>query len=223
MRPLSAADPKWKSIPMAGDPTPLIMLPQPEMNGSMALERAIALRRSVREFNGAPISVAALGQLLWAAQGVTHPRGLRAAPSAGALYPIELYAISAQTGDLEAGIYHFRPRPHALRQVAAGDFRTNFAVAALMQDWVAQAGVILVVAAAPERTMSKYGERGERYVAIEAGHCAQNIYLQAVSLGLGATEVGAFDDEAVARLLRLPREEEPVTSVAVGRPLGSTG
>ena len=100
----------------------------------------------------------------------------------------------------------------------AGDFRTDFAAAALGQDWTARGAVILVIAAAYERTTAKYGKRGRRYVAIEAGHAAQNIYLQAVALGRGATEVGAFDDHAVSRLVRLPSDQEPVTCVAVGRP-----
>jgi len=206
---------------MALDPTLLIMLPRPDTEGSMALEQVITRRRSVREFDGGPVSLAELGQILWAAQGVTHPRGLRATPSAGARYPLELYRILAGTDDLEAGVYHYRPVPHGLGQVAEGDFRAEFAAAALMQAWVARTGVIVVVSAAPERTTGKYGRRGRRYVAIEVGHCAQDIYLEAVALGLGATEVGAFNDNVVSSLLRLPHEQEPVTSVVVGRPLAS--
>jgi SagB-type dehydrogenase family enzyme len=167
------------------------------------------------------VSLAQLGQLLWAAQGVTHRSGLRAVPSAGALYPLELYAIVAGSHGLEAGIYHYRPRPHGLERVVEGDSRTDFAAAALMQEWLERASVILVVAAAHERTMAKYDERGRRYVAIEAGHAAQDICLQAVALGLGAAKVGAFDDGAVSRLLRLPDEQKPVTSVAVGRPVAA--
>jgi SagB-type dehydrogenase family enzyme len=203
---------------MAFESISLIVLPEPDAKGSMALERAIAQRRSIREFEGGSVSLAQLGQLLWAAQGVTHPRGFRAVPSAGALYPLELYAITAGGGDLEAGIYHYRPHRHGLGRVAQGDFRADFAAAALMQEWVERVSVILVVAAVHARTMTKYGDRGRRYVAIEAGHCAQDIYLQAVALGLGATEVGAFSDAAVSRLLRLPDGQEPVTSIAVGQP-----
>ncbi len=196
----------------------LITLPQPSTNGGLALEQAIAHRRSVREFEGGSVSLAQLGQLLWAAQGVTHPRGLRAVPSAGALYPLELYAIAADSGDIEAGVYHYRPDRHGLDRLVEGDFRSRFAAAALRQTWIERASVILVVAAVHARTMVKYGNRGRRYVAIEAGHCAQDIYLQAVSLELGATEVGAFSDAAVSRLLRLPEGQEPVTSIAVGQP-----
>ncbi|MDH3667532.1 MAG: SagB/ThcOx family dehydrogenase [Paracoccaceae bacterium] len=196
----------------------LITLPQPSTNGGLTLEQAIAHRRSVREFEGGSVSLAQLGQLLWAAQGVTHPRGLRAVPSAGALYPLELYAIAADSGDIEAGVYHYRPDRHGLDRLVEGDFRSRFAAAALRQTWIERASVILVVVAVHARTMAKYGNRGRRYVAIEAGHCAQDIYLQAVSLELGATEVGAFSDAAVSRLLRLPEGQEPVTSIAVGQP-----
>lgn len=201
------------------EPATLILLPQPDAKGDMTLQRAVAKRRSVREFAGGPVSLAQLGQLLWAAQGVTHRTGLRAAPSAGALYPLELLAVAAGGGDLGAGIYHYRPDRHGLEQAADGDSRADFAAAALMQEWLARAAVIFVIAAAHERTTGRYGERGKRYVAIEAGHVAQNICLQAVALGLGATEVGAFDDAAVSRLLRLPDGQTPVTSVAVGRPV----
>jgi SagB-type dehydrogenase family enzyme len=159
-----------------------------------------------------------LGQLLWAAQGISDPSGLRTAPSAGALYPLELYAIVGASEDLSAGIYHYLPRRHGLDLVAKGDFRDEFATAALMQEWTAQAGLILVVAAAFARTTAKYGERGRRYAAIEAGHAVQNVYLQAVALGLGATEVGAFRDSAVAGLVQLASDKKPVTSVVVGNP-----
>ena len=203
---------------MDSGPARPIALPEPDLKGRQTLERTVMRRRSIREFAPGAMSVAELGQLLWAAQGVSDPSGLRTAPSAGALYPLELYAIVGGSGDLEAGIYHYLPRRHGLELVAQGDFRAEFAAAALMQDWTARASLVLIVAAAFARTTVKYGERGRRYVAIEAGHAVQNVYLQAVALGLGATEVGAFGDDAVARLVGLPSGEEPVTSVVVGRP-----
>ncbi len=195
-----------------------VALPRPDLAGRVSLEDVLARRRSIRDFEDAALSPAALGQLLWAAQGVSDPAGLRTAPSAGALYPLELHAIVKGSGALGAGIYHYLPGRHGLATVAEGDHRGAFAAAASRQDWTARAGVILVVAAAHARTTAKYGERGRRYVAIEAGHCVQNVYLQAVALGLGATEVGAFRDDAVARLVRLPGGQAPVTSVAVGKP-----
>lgn len=206
---------------MTSDPSSLTPLPQPDRAGRMALERAIAARRSIRAFEGASLPLAQLGQLLWAGQGKTGAEGFRAAPSAGALYPLELYALTGEAGDLGAGIYHYRPQRHALHLVAKGDFRADFASAALAQDWVTRAGVIMVVAAVPARVMAKYGQRGRRYLAIEAGHCAQNIYLQAAALGLGGSELGAFDDAALAGLLRLPDGEEPVTTLAIGQPFSA--
>ncbi len=198
-------------------------LPAPDLAGRKTLEQAIARRRSIRDFAPGALNPAELGQLLWAAQGLSDPAGLRTAPSAGALYPLELYAIVGASPDLPAGLYHYLPRRHRIELVAPGDFRGGFAAAALGQDWTAAAGLVLIVAAAFARTTAKYGERGRRYVAIEAGHVAQNVYLQAVALGLGATEVGAFGDDAVARLVGLPDDQQPVTSVVVGRLAGGRG
>ncbi len=144
---------------------------------------------------------------------------MRTAASAGALYPLELYAIVAASHELGSGIYHDFARRHSLEPMAAGDFRAEFATAALMQDWTARGGLILVVAAAHGPTAVKYGERSRRYVAIKAGHVVQNVCLQAVALGLGATEVDAFRADAVARLVPLPAEQETVTGVVVGRPV----
>ena len=200
------------------DPSRLIELPEPDLTGQETLEHVLASRRSIRNFARGSMTMAELGQLLWAAQGISDPSGLRTAPSAGALYPLELYAIVGALEDLAAGIYRYLPRRHGLDLVAKGEFHAEFAAAALMQEWTVQSGLILIVAAAFDRTTVKYGERGRRYVAIEAGHAVQNVYLQSVALGLGATEVGAFRDDAVAHLVRLPSDQEPVTSVVVGKP-----
>jgi len=196
-----------------------IALPEPDREGGIPLERVLSGRRSVRDFKDCALSGAELGQVLWAAQGASNPAGLRTAPSAGALYPLELYAIVRASSEVEAGIYHYLPHRHGIELLVKGDFRAEFAAAALMQEWTKQGSLILVVAAVYSRTVVKYGERGRRYVAIEAGHAVQNVCLQAVALGLGTTEVGAFHDEAVARLIRLPADQEPVTSVVVGHPV----
>ena len=201
------------------DTNVVIVLPQPEREGHVPLENVLGSRRSVREFEGHALSLGELGQVLWAAQGICFPSGLRTAPSAGALYPLELYAIVAGSGELAAGIYRYLPNEHSLELWAEGDFRAEFAAAANMQEWIARGSLILVVAAAHGRTAAKYGERSQRYVAIEAGHAVQNIWLQAVALGLGATEVGAFRDDTVARLVRLPADQETVITVVIGRPL----
>ena len=200
----------------------MIALPKPVIGGDVPFENILNERRSVRDFEDLALSLAELGQLFWAAQGITDPGGLRTAPSAGALYPLELYAIMKGSDQFGAGIYHYLPNQHNLITAMQGDYMAQFANAAHNQQWIDRAGLILIIAAAYHRMTIKYGDRGRLYVAIEAGHVAQNVYLQALSLSLGATEVGAFHDKDVSRLLRLPKDQVPVTSVVVGRPSRAT-
>jgi SagB-type dehydrogenase family enzyme len=202
---------------MASNVNELRDLPAPTLKGAHSLEHVLAARRSVRDYGPAKLTRRELGQLLWAAQGITDQAGLRTAPSAGALYPLELYVVGG-TSDLEPGIYHYRPGPHALAIGATGDRRSDLADAALGQEWMAQAPAIIVVAAVYARTTGTYGERGRRYVHVEVGHAAQNVCLQAVALGLGAVVVGAFDDREVKRVAGLPPREEPLALLPVGHP-----
>lgn len=196
-----------------------IALPPPETQaGAVALERALQARRSIRDFAPHRLTPAVLGQFLWAAQGINDPQGLRTTPSAGALYPLVLYAVLGPGDGIGAGIYRYDVSGHALLGVADGDRRPQLAEAALRQVWMSAASAIVVLAAVYERTTAKYRERGRRYVHVEAGHAAQNLYLQCVPLGLAACEVGAFDDGAVARVVGLPVDERPVTLVAIGQP-----
>lgn len=188
-----------------------IALPPPERSGGMPLAEALARRRSLRAFGARTLSLANLGQLLWAAQGETDAReGLRAAPSAGALYPLVCYAASAE------GLFRYVVEAHALERLAAPDLRADLATAALGQEVVARAGCVLVLAAVFSRTRRKYGKRSERYVEMEAGHAAQNVLLSATALGLGACPVGAFDDSRVAKVLGLGRDEQALYLVALG-------
>lgn len=194
-------------------PVAVTPLPTPAVSGDTSLEAVLAGRRSVREFSDRPLSAAELGQLLWAAQGITDPRGYRTAPSAGALYPLEIYVATA------GGLYHYVPARHALVVVGGSDVRQALVEAALRQEAVSQAPAVFVIAAVYERTAAKYGaERSPRYVHLEAGHAAQNILLQAVTLGLGAVPIGAFDDEAIQEAMGLPAEEQPLYLIPVGRP-----
>ncbi|MEM3608414.1 MAG: SagB/ThcOx family dehydrogenase [Candidatus Bathyarchaeia archaeon] len=199
----------------------MIKLPPHRDVGSMSVEEAIAKRRSIREYSGEPILLEDLSQILWAAQGITDPKwGLRAAPSAGATYPLEVYVVVGEGGvqGLEAGIYHYAPEEHSLRLVLAGDHRRSLSKAALEQAWVAAAPVDLVLAAVYERTTARYGERGIRYVHMEAGHVCENVYLQATALGLGAVAVGAFSDEEAQSILHLPEGEKPLYIIPIGHP-----
>src|SRR5512145_2785620 len=191
----------------------LLSLPSPELNGGQSLERVIASRRTRREFAQKPIALGDLGQLAWAAQGITEPsQQLRATPSAGALYPLELYFATAQ------GVLHYVPGEHKFVQTSSRDLRDSLAKAALNQPAVRLAPCTVVLASVMARTQRKYGERATRYVALEAGHAAQNLLLQATSRGLVGVPIGAFADEAVGRVMGLRAGEEPLYLIPVGYP-----
>jgi SagB-type dehydrogenase family enzyme len=194
-------------------PAPEEPLPSPLASGAISLEAALAGRRSVREFGSAPLTKAQIGQLLWAAQGITDPAsGGRTAPSAGALYPLELYVATTD------GFAHYLPARHALRRLSVNDPRARLAEAAGGQGAVASAPAVFVLAGVVERTRTKYGDRAERYVQLEAGHAAQGLLLEAVALGLGAVPVGAFDDGEVREILGLGAGETPLYLIPVGPP-----
>jgi len=204
---------------MALDTTETLPLPTPRLNGPLSVEGALMARRSVREFGTDAVALNEVAQLLWAAQGISdsHHLGLRTAPSAGALYPLEVVLLAGAVSGLAPGVYRYLPHSHALRPVADGDRRASLAKAALGQAWIAEAACALVLAAVYRRTTSKYGERGERYVHMEVGHVGQNVYLQARALGLGTTMVGAFRDQEVHTVLRLETDEAPLAILPIGR------
>jgi SagB-type dehydrogenase family enzyme len=205
------------SLPtMAMETGQRIPLPAAASGGEMPVEEALEQRRSIREFSRDGLELEDVSQLLWAAQGVTGRRGYRAAPSAGALYPLEIYVVAGDVAGLSPGVYRYRPDKHDLVLVADGDRRKPLASAALDQGWVRRAPAVLVIAAVYERTMAKYGERGRRYVHMEVGHAAQNVYLQATARGLGTVMVGAFDDDEVREVLGLPADHEPLGIMPVG-------
>jgi SagB-type dehydrogenase family enzyme len=189
-----------------------VELPKPEHTG-MSVEQAIKQRRSVRNYSKKPVTKEQLSQLLFAAQGITakvYDKPLRASPSAGALYPFEIYIIANNVQDLPKGIYHYSVLEHNLESVKSGDFRRQIIGAGLDQQMLGDAGATFVLSAVFDRVCCKYGERGYRYVYIEAGHISQNIYLQAVSLGLGSVCVGAFSDEQVNKLIDVDGVKEAV-------------
>ena len=191
----------------------IIDLPEPVLKGSVTVEETLARRRSVRSFTPEPLTMEELGQLVWAAQGITLPsRGFRTAPSAGALYPIELYIVTSDA------VYHYVPRGHKLRLLKEGDLREELARAAGRQSSIRDAAADFVVTAVYARTAGKYRERAPQYVHIEIGHVGQNIHLQAVALGLGSVSVGAFGEEQLKSVLSLPADHEPVYIIPVGHP-----
>jgi SagB-type dehydrogenase family enzyme len=202
----------------AASPSPALALdgvealPPPRLSSPLSLEEVLQARRSVRSFSDAALTAAEVGQLLWAAQGVTDASGHRTAPSAGALYPLEVDVVCA------AGIARYEPDGHRLTWRGSTDVRAELQRAALDQASIGEAPVVIVLSGVVERTAGKYGGRAERYVILEAGHTAQNILLEAVSLGLGAVPMGAFDDGAVSRVVGLARGEAPLYLIPVGHP-----
>ncbi|HIE30824.1 MAG TPA: SagB/ThcOx family dehydrogenase [Methanosarcinales archaeon] len=197
----------------------MIVLPEPKTAGEISIEETLSSRRSVRTYTREPITLDDLSQLLWAAQGVTSEEwgGLRTAPSAGALYPLEVYVVAGNVDGVSDGVYHYQTEKHTLQKVCDGDLRRNLSACALHQSQITDAAVDIVFTAVFERTTVKYGDRGVRYVYIEAGHAAQNVYLQAEALGLGVCAIGAFYDDDVAELLLLTEGEVPIYILSIGK------
>jgi len=195
-----------------------IKLPAPEFESKISVEEALLRRRSVRDYKDQPLELAEVSRILWAAQGITeHQRGLRTVPSAGALYPIEVYLVAGNVSGLPAGAYRYVPDGHSLVKVAGGDRREELCEAARGQASVKKGAAVLVFTAIPERTTVKYGERGIKYSHIEIGCAAQNVYLQAVSLDIGTVFVGAFDESRVKQLLSLDDSEHPHCIMPLGK------
>lgn len=187
-----------------------ITLPEPNRDGSMSLEKAIAVRRSRRRFSPQPLTLEQISQLCWAAQGQQPGARYRTAPSAGATYPLELFVLTAD------GFFHYLPAKHAIEKLTEQDLRSALAAAAWGQEFIGAAPATFVFAAEFTRTTNHYGKRGVHYVYMEAGHAAQNVHLQAESLGLGSVAVGAFDDTSVSNVLSLPYNLAPIYMVVIG-------
>jgi SagB-type dehydrogenase family enzyme len=193
-----------------------IVLPEPAHDSGISIEEALLNRRSVRSFGNEAITLQQLGQLLWAGQGITSADGKRTAPSAGALYPLKVYAVIGNVAGITPGIYEYQPALHTMTRVIDGDWRQALSQAAMGQSSVKQAALDIVITGVYEITTSKYGERGKMYVHMEAGHAAQNICLQAVSLKLGAVTIGGYDDAGVRKVLNLPEHETPLYIIPAG-------
>ncbi len=206
-----------------------IKLPEPRYESETSVEEALSKRRSIRDYSGENLTLDEVSQLLWAAQGITAPWGGRTAPSAGALYPLELYVVVGDVEGIDKGVYKYSREEHELEKVKEGDIRAELADAAGGQECVRDAAIDIVFTAVYERTTSKYKTpvyeertgasylRGIRYVHMEAGHAAQNVYLQAVSLDLGTVVIGAFMDDRVKELVNAGEQENPLYIMPVGR------
>lgn len=198
-----------------------IKLPKPDYKG-IILEEAIRKRRSVRNYKDEAISLKELSNLLFSAQGITGDyfgTSLRTAPSAGALYPFEIYIYVHNGENLERGIYHYNVLEHSLEFIKKGDFRNSFFKAGLFQEMFLEAPIIFVYTAIFERTTQKYGDRGYRYVYIEAGHIAQNVSLECISLGLVSCVIGAFFDDMINEILGVDGKKESAIYIqTIGKP-----
>ena len=190
-----------------------IILSQPEMVSDISLEEALSIRRSIRSYSSRELSLDQISQILWAAQGITkESTGGRTSPSAGALYPLEIFLLKSD------GVFHYIPDGHRIVRIGPEDLREKLVRGALFQSFIAEAPVNLIITAVYERTTAKYGNRGIQYVHLEAGHACQNILLQTAALGLGAVPVGAFDDSYVQDLLDLPQDHVPLYIIPIGYP-----
>lgn len=208
-----------------------IKLPDPVHDGKLSLEKALSERRSIREYSEGSLSLAEISQLLWAAQGITQKTEktssiqrdeywrsrLRTAPSAGALYPIELYIAVGKVEGLSQGLYKYSPQQHAIIKITEGDKRNDISNAALKQSSIRNAAANIILFGNYNKTASKYGKRAKRYVQIEVGAVSQNIYLQASTLGLGTVFIGAFADDSLKSTLNAPEDEYPLGIMPIGR------
>lgn len=222
---------KGSNMSMQMQKDKIIKLPEPRHDGTISVEEALAGRRSIREYSDDPLTLSEISQLLWAAQGITRKEddlpymwhgdqwmgGLRTAPSAGALYPLEIYIAVGEVNGLSRGLYKYHPGEHGIIKILDDDKRADIADAALDQECIRTGAVDIIITGVYRRTAFKYGNRAERYVQIESGAVCQNIYLQAYTLGLGTVIVGAFHDDVLKSTLHIHEDEYPLGIMPVGR------
>ncbi|MBD3304459.1 SagB/ThcOx family dehydrogenase [Candidatus Woesearchaeota archaeon] len=197
------------------NPNETIKLPKPVLKSDVSVEEALKNRRSVREYKNKPLSLKDISQILWACQGITGD-GKRTAPSAGALYALEIYIAAGEANELDKGVYHYLPESHSLEKIKDRDIRKELGTAAYGQEWVSQAPASLVITGIYKRITQKYRARGKQYTHLEAGHAAQNVYLQAYSLNIGTVFVGAFTDSRVQQILGVPKDHVPFAIMPLG-------
>jgi SagB-type dehydrogenase family enzyme len=207
--------------------SPRMALPAPTLGLNMALGAALSVRRSVRSFDPAPLPLDVVGALLYAGYGLRGYHDVdgqlvcdRPTPSAGGLYPLELYVAAQSVAGIDDGVYHFDARAHQLEQRRVGSIQQELVGMAIGQDMIRDANLVIAITAVFGRTMWKYGQRGYRYVLFEAGHVGQNLYLAAAALGLGAVAIGGFFDDEINSALLLPADEEAIYLYCIGMPPG---
>lgn len=210
-------DARQTSGVLLNKPGNMIKLPDVVTDGGMSLERAITGRRSIRTYADKPLTLFELSQLLWSAQGITNERGFRTAPSAGATFPLDMFVVVNNVETLDQGVYHYDPHQHMMEFLRADDISEDLFRACLSQSMILEGGAVLVFAAVFERTTSRYGSRGERYVYNEIGHASQNVHLQAVALDLGTVVIGAYNDEQVEEILELGSQFRVLYLMPVGK------
>ncbi|MCD4700919.1 MAG: SagB/ThcOx family dehydrogenase [Candidatus Aegiribacteria sp.] len=206
---------------------PVVSLPQPRLSSDVSVEEAMQNRRSVRYYEDSPLTVAEVSQLLWSAYGLNYPvenapdflrGGLRTAPSAGALYPLELYLVVRDVTGLDPGIYLYKSETHELVRLVGEDCWEEFSNAGFNQSHFETAAAAIVYSAVFERCTEKYGERGrDRYVCMDLGHSAENVYLQAYALNIGTCAIGAFSDLALKHVIRMTSAEVPLYIMPLGK------
>ena len=188
-----------------------ISLPKPEFKGEKSIEECIYERESVRSYKDINIDLEKISKILWATQGKKGDK--RTVPSAGATYPLEIYVTLR-----DKGFFHYDIKNHSLKLIKEEDISKKLARASWDQHFIAEAYLNIIICAIFERTTQRYGQRGVRYVFIEVGHCAQNIHLEAVALGLASVPIGAFEDDSVKKVLELPKKIEPLYIIPIGYP-----
>ena len=203
---------------VAAESDKAVKLPPPKTDGGLALNRALAVRRSNRSLDQKPIALETLSQLLWAAQGIADEKGHRTAPSARPVYALEVYVLAGNVTGLAAGTYKFMPAGHELRLLSAGDRREEMVKQAIGQAWIKAAPAVVVITGVKERMSAKGGEKAVKWVYVEAGLAAENFLLEVAALGLASTYVGGFDTEGLHKFLGLPAGEEPIAVLPVGVP-----
>jgi SagB-type dehydrogenase family enzyme len=216
-----------KTFPETRAAGPVIDLPAPRLEGTVSVEAALQNRRSIRAYLEKPLTLAEVSQLLWSAYGITKTfenmpsfvrGGFRTAPSAGARYPLEIYLVSFNVMDLPAGIYWYDSERHKLMRLVEGDKRTEVSKACFDQPQFQTASAAIVYSAVYERNTVKYGQRGrDRYVCMDLGHSAENVYLEAYALKIGTCAIGAFTDLWLKKAVGMTRAEEPLYVMPLGK------